>query len=242
MSRASSKHAKRKKEDDVVVPQPPAKSPQIRFLSPSLVQLEIPADANTSLPVWDAMRSQQVDVAWTVNPYSVAVHFTPRTSEQGRSPTSTRTEGAAATATPPSGVLQPQTVVRGAARLSRVPLIPSSQSCSQLLTNPPPAASPTDKCLQPAIRTATPTKPPPPPAPSPFHTKSSADVEVCDDFLLGLCGAGLNCRKHHTPYPFYWQLWDAVGLRWADAPPRSQVALERSYCNIHQDTIGVRDG
>uniref|UniRef100_A0A8C3AXK8 Uncharacterized protein n=1 Tax=Cyclopterus lumpus TaxID=8103 RepID=A0A8C3AXK8_CYCLU len=270
MPSASSRHPKKRKTDDVVVLQPPSKAPKVRFLSPSLFLLEIPADANTSLPVWDAMRSQQVDIAWTVNPYFIGVHFTPRTSKQGRRTTSTQTSGSA----PRSGVLQPRMLIQavpqqhGASQSSCV-LLTLPQSGTQLLpgqpakapANLPPAVSfivplpviitqhqpstPTKKCLQAAIRTptATTTKPQAPPrgpVPTPFHTKSSSDIQICDNFLLGLCHAGRTCKKHHTPYPFYWQLWDS--RQWIDVPPRSQVLLERSYCNVKRDTVGIKDG
>ncbi|XP_074481935.1 protein mono-ADP-ribosyltransferase TIPARP-like [Sebastes fasciatus] len=266
-----SRGTKRNLADGVL--EPSSKSSKVTFLSPSLVLLEIPAGTNTSLPVWEAMRSQQVDIAWTVNPYSVGVHLTPVTSEQGKSTTSTQTEStssvAAQTLVPSSGILQPRMVIQsitqqhGAAQNSCV-LLTLPQNATQLPPNPTaatslvvslpliiaqpqPANQPSTPTKKQAIQTltATPTKlqaPSKGPVPSPFHTKSDSDVQVCDNFLLSLCRAGKKCKMHHTPYPFHWQLWCVTTHQWVDIPSHSQVLLERSYCNVSQEAICIKDG
>ncbi|XP_068442338.1 protein mono-ADP-ribosyltransferase TIPARP-like [Clinocottus analis] len=146
---------------------------------------------------------------------------------------------------PCSGVLQPQTAVRvvtrqhAASQSSCVPTPAPPLMNTQLLQGQP--ASVFAKALvRPEGRA---TKPPAPsrvPVPSPFHTKDFSDVPVCDDFLLGLCRAGRNCEEHHTPYPFHWQLWSIVIHQWVDVPPRCQVLLERSYCNVKLDCIDLK--
>ncbi|XP_031715152.1 protein mono-ADP-ribosyltransferase TIPARP-like [Anarrhichthys ocellatus] len=283
---SSSRRSKRKMADDVAVLKPPSKSSKVTFLSPSLFLLEIPADANSSLPVWEAMRSKQVDIAWTVNPYSIGVHLTPATSKQGKSATPAQTEGASSVAqssAPSSRTLQPQMVIQsitpqhGASQTSCV-LLTLSQNGTQLLPIPPGQAqkipanptlatslifslpliitqpqpahqpgTPTKRQVLPAIQTptATPTKlqaPSEGPVPSPFHTKTSSNIQVCDKFLLSLCDAGNKCTMHHTPYPFHWQLWSVVTHQWIDVPCRSQVILEKSYCNIKEESICIDDG
>ncbi|XP_028426209.1 protein mono-ADP-ribosyltransferase TIPARP-like isoform X1 [Perca flavescens] len=266
--------------------EPPSKSSKVTFLSPSLILLEIPADTNTSLPVWEAMRSQQVDIAWTVNPYSISVHLTPVSSTLGKMTTSSkseRTSSVAQTVVPSTRILQPQMVIQfitqqhGATQNSCV-LLTLSQNGTHLLPNPPgqplnippnptpvtavivslpliitqqqPAhqpGTPTKRQILPATQspTATPTKQRAPskvPVPSLFHTRSSPDIQVCDRFLLGLCSAGKRCKMHHTPYPFHWQLWCVTTHRWIDIPSRSQVLLERNYCNVDQKLIYFKDG
>ncbi|KAM6984727.1 protein mono-ADP-ribosyltransferase TIPARP-like [Aplochiton taeniatus] len=63
----------------------PSNSSKVRLLSPSLLLLQIPVDSNISLPVWEALRSQQVDIAWNCSPYSINVCFTPLLGKPGGS-------------------------------------------------------------------------------------------------------------------------------------------------------------
>nr|XP_057934299.1 protein mono-ADP-ribosyltransferase TIPARP-like [Doryrhamphus excisus] len=102
---------------------------------------------------------------------------------------------------------------------------------------PPGPAPPGDQLSQsPAAPSRSPATPPF------FHTWSSADVDICDRFLLGQCPAGSFCPKHHTHFPYHWQLWCLKMRCWVDVPPRSQVALERLYCNVDRDTAILDDG
>ncbi|XP_022604820.1 TCDD-inducible poly [ADP-ribose] polymerase-like [Seriola dumerili] len=262
----------------------PSKSSIVTLLSPSLLLLEIPADTNTSLPVWEAVRSQQVDVAWSVNPYSISVHLTPMTPKQGKGTTSSKSESTpnvVQTSALSSGILQPQTFVQSIAQQSgpsQTVLLTFSQNSTQLspcppgqpqkippnhkpatslivslpliITQPQPASQPsatTKKSALPVTQTPTtmPTKlqsPSKAPVPFPFHTRSLCDIQICDDFLLSLCRSGRKCKMHHTPYPFHWQLWSMTRHQWIDISPRSQVLLERTYCNIEQDLICMKDG
>ncbi|XP_042367633.1 protein mono-ADP-ribosyltransferase TIPARP-like isoform X2 [Plectropomus leopardus] len=271
---SSSRGAKRKLALGVIL-EPQSKSSKSTFLSPNLILLEIPPDTNTSLPVWDAIRSQQADIAWTVNPYSVSVHFTPVTSTQGKNTNSTQsqsTPSATQSSAPSSAIPQPQMAIQSIPQLhgasqnasvlltlsqnsiQAVPtpgqLIPQNPAASLIvslpliITQPQPALQP---AKTPVIQTppATPTKPQTlakVPASSPFHTKSSSDVQICDDFLLGLCQAGKKCKMHHTPYPFHWQLRSVISHQWIDFPPHSQVLMEKMFCNVSREIVYIRDG
>nr|XP_033470322.1 protein mono-ADP-ribosyltransferase TIPARP-like [Epinephelus lanceolatus] len=279
----SSRGTKRKLADDAVGLQPQSKSSKVTFLSPSLILLELPSDTNSSFPVWEAMRSQQVDVAWTVNPYSAMVHFTPVTSQQGKRTNSSQTEdtsSATQSSVPFSGIPQPQLAIQSITQLHSTSqnscvVLTLSQDSTQLapslpgqllytpptptpvtsviitlpltITQPQPAFQPSTPTKRITIQTppATPTMPQAPskvPDPNLFHTRSSANIEICDNFLLGLCQAGRKCKMHHTPYPFHWQLWSVVTHRWIDIPLRSQVLMEKLYCDVNQEAICVKDG
>uniref|UniRef100_A0A671WRR5 Poly [ADP-ribose] polymerase n=1 Tax=Sparus aurata TaxID=8175 RepID=A0A671WRR5_SPAAU len=244
MPNVSSGRGAKRKMEDVSETGPPSKSSKVTMLSPSLLLLEIPADINTSLPVWEAMKSQQLDIAWTVNPYSLAVHLTPATSKQGKaSDKSDSPSSLAQTSAPPP---QPQMVVQSIAQkqnTARVlltftpnsttsvpsppgkpPKIPTNPtpassiivSLPLFITQPQPLVQPSEKVVLPAIHTpkATATKPQVSskgPVTSQFHTKSSSDVQICDNFLLNMCRAGTKCKMHHTPLPV--SLADVVGIR-----------------------------
>ncbi|XP_073337281.1 protein mono-ADP-ribosyltransferase TIPARP-like [Pagrus major] len=111
---STSRGAKRKMEDNVSVTEPPSRSSKVTMLSPSLLLLEIPADINTTLPVWEAMKSQQLDIAWTVNPYSLGVHLTPAPSKQGKA--SIKSESTSSVAQTSAASPQPQMVIQSIAQ------------------------------------------------------------------------------------------------------------------------------
>lgn len=272
-----SKGTKRKMEDSVL--DPPSTSSKAVLLSPSLLLLEIPADANTSFPVWEAVRSQQLDIAWTVSPYSISVHLTPVTSK-GKTTTSSKGEGTssmAQTSAANTSIPQLQTLIQSVAQqhsspqntsyvpltfpqngtqslLSLLPKTPQNPMPTSLIvpviTQPPPGVQLRNRIKKaplPAVQTpkATPTKlqaPSKVPVSSLFHTKSSSDVKICDNFLISLCHAGKRCKMHHTPYPFHWQLWCVSRHQWIDFPPHSQVLLERLYSNVNKNTVCITDG
>uniref|UniRef100_UPI0037E7BF02 protein mono-ADP-ribosyltransferase TIPARP-like n=1 Tax=Semicossyphus pulcher TaxID=241346 RepID=UPI0037E7BF02 len=275
---SSRRVVKRKSEKDALPSDSLPTSSKVFFLSPSLLLLEIPANTNTSLPVWDAMKSQQVDVVWNVNPYSIGVHLTPVTSSQGRTTTSSESESSQAQT---SSILQPQMVIH---TISQQQSVTQNISCAMLTfpqnatqqlpgligqpqTTPPnpatsliislpliitqpPACQPNTLIkqeAQPAIKTptATSTKQKCPcsvSVPSHFHTRSCSDTLICDNFLLSLCRTGKKCKMHHTPYPFHWQLWGVSNHQWTDLPARSQVLLERNFCDVNQEVVFIKDG
>uniref|UniRef100_A0A3B4ZTK8 TCDD-inducible poly [ADP-ribose] polymerase-like n=1 Tax=Stegastes partitus TaxID=144197 RepID=A0A3B4ZTK8_9TELE len=240
---------KRKLAAGVSAAQP--RSSKVTFLSHSFLFVEIPADADTSLPVWEALRSRQVDMSWTVNPYSISIHVTPVTSKQGNASASSINETTSSSTFSPGVQYVPQ---------QHNVLLPFSQNSSLLPcpfshhhetpADPNPATAIVAQ-TQPDHQSSTPTKnevpsailtptcsptvlqtPSTAPVPVAFHTKISPDVEICDSFLLGICQAGTRCKMHHTRYPFHWQLWSVVTHQWVDVSPRSQVLLERLYCNL----------
>lgn len=289
MASVSSSSSKKRKQDSVATSEPPVKSSRVNLLNPShLLQLEIPAVTNTSLPVWDAARSQQVDTTWTINPYCINVHLTPAVPNESVATASSskgnrrskRKCSVAQTPAPTYNILQPQTIVPTLAQQqgppqntsyvlltnpqSTTPLLASSQQkilVNAPLTDPINVSLPVIIAqLQPALQAGVPTKKPafptiqtfmvtpvkPKAAPKvlssfSFHTRPSA-VQICDEFLLNLCGAGQNCELHHTPYPFHWQLWCVTSQQWVDFPPHSQVLLERMYSNVNQSSICIKDG
>ncbi|XP_044199385.1 protein mono-ADP-ribosyltransferase TIPARP-like [Thunnus albacares] len=280
---SSNRGTKRNLSADVSASESQCKSSKVTLLSPSLLLLEIPADTNTSLPVWEAMRSQQITIAWTVNPYSISLHLTPVTSKQRKTTTprrSERTSNVAKTTEPPI-VMEPQIVIQsisqqhGASQNTSCVLLTFPQHTSQalpsspyqkvppnpansfivslplIITQPPPApqpCTPVIKGVLPAMKnppkaaTIKPQVAAKPPVASLFHTKSSSDTQICDNFLLSLCHAGKTCKMHHTPYPFHWQLWCVINHQWVDISPRSQVILERIYCDVDQEAISIKDG
>lgn len=141
MATVSSSSGKKRKQDSIATSDPPAKSSRVTLLSPShLLQLEIPAVTNTSLPVWDAARSQQVDTTWTINPYCINVHLTPAvpsepvaSSSSGKgNRRSKRKCNVAQTPTPTYNILQPQTIMQTLAQQQG----PPQNTSYVLLTNP----------------------------------------------------------------------------------------------------------
>uniref|UniRef100_A0A3Q3AVP0 Poly [ADP-ribose] polymerase n=1 Tax=Kryptolebias marmoratus TaxID=37003 RepID=A0A3Q3AVP0_KRYMA len=219
----SGKGTKRKFATQPVAPELESRPSRVTMLSSSLLRFEIPADINTSLPVWDAVRSQKVVVAWTVDPYSISVHLTPEAPRQ-------RNAAAARKGKSTPGVAQTSratvTQQHGSSQSAPCVLLTFSQSpfavssaavpLPLIITYPqrvlpdvaPPSATQLSASapgeLQAEAEAA---------EPLPFHTRSSPDVYICDDFLLGACGAGAACELHHTPYPFHWQLCERAAAR-----------------------------
>ncbi|XP_019967647.2 protein mono-ADP-ribosyltransferase TIPARP-like [Paralichthys olivaceus] len=253
-----------------------AKSSKVTLPHPSLLLVEIPPDTNVSLPLWDALRSQSVDVAWSVNAYSVGIHLTPATSRRGKDAASIRSESASAFS---SVTQQPQVFIQSVAQQQDASLShpgvqlafsqtgiqvspcqpqkdPTKPTTSLIVPLPliiaqrQPTHQPsarTSKWALPVVQTPppAPTKPPAPSqalVPFPFHTRTSSDVDICDRFLLGMCLAGRRCRKHHTPFPYHWQLFCTLTKLWVSISLRSQVLLERIYCDAAQEVVSIRDG
>ncbi|KAE8281271.1 TCDD-inducible poly [ADP-ribose] polymerase [Larimichthys crocea] len=239
---SSSKGKRRKLEDSVSVVELPSKSFKVTLLNPSALLLEIPADTNTSLPVWEAIKSQQIHVSWTVDPYSVTVQLNPVISKKSKMATSGESENTsnvAQTSTPSSGSLQHQTAFLNPPQKVRPNPIPATSLTVSLplLITPQPGTSTKEGLLPIKLQAA-----PKVPAPSKFHTKRSSDIRICEKFLLNVCRAGKRCKMHHTPYPFYWQLWSQTKRNWVDFPAHCQVLLERIYCNVNQEYVTVKAG
>nr|XP_004548466.1 TCDD-inducible poly [ADP-ribose] polymerase isoform X2 [Maylandia zebra] len=267
---------KRKLSGSAKAAEPASRSSKVTFLSPSLLLFEIPADADTSLPVWKAMRTEQADITWTVKPYGLSINITPPTSKKGKHSAASKSESSSSmvqTAGLSSSILQPQICIQPTTQQQ------SQSSSCVLLTFPqntqsvshPPSPIPvtslivslpviiaqaqhTSQPTAPANKgsisstqtpSGTPTKQTtktPSKVPVSFHTKGCSTIQICDDFLLGLCSAEEKCKMHHTPYPFHWQLWCVANRQWVDISPRSQVLLERMYCDVNKDAICLKNG
>lgn len=261
-----------KRSTSAGVSDPPSKLSKVTFLSPTLILLEIPSETNINLPVWEAMRSQHMDVTWTVNPYSIGVQFTPKTSKPGRDPST----DAVLNSMVSSNILQPHMVIQSIMphhdvdqNTTRV-LLTFSQNNTQVLlgqpsnipfnsepaaslvlslpliiTQPPPVHSFT--AITPrrgdlSVTQPTTTRSSKAPINSLFHIRGSSDIQICDDFLLNKCTDGKKCKKHHTPYQFHWQLFCALTHVWVDLPPQTQVLMEKLYCDVDQDEVHIKDG
>uniref|UniRef100_A0A3B5QMA6 Poly [ADP-ribose] polymerase n=1 Tax=Xiphophorus maculatus TaxID=8083 RepID=A0A3B5QMA6_XIPMA len=244
-------------------PKGPSDSPKAIMLNSSLLLLEVPADTNTSLPVWDALRSLKVGVTWTVKPYGISINITPLTVKQEDITASCERENTSSVAETSS--LQPQIQNTSCALLTffhnSLPTLPHTYQPNQSLVNPISVSLPliithSPQGYQPGTM-ATIKLPPAVQAPasvsgdldvepkkpnlSSFHTKVSHDILICDNFLLGTCDAGVKCKMHHTPYPFHWQLRSIKTHQWIDLSPRAQVLLERSYCCAEQSNVTLID-
>ncbi|XP_072255436.1 protein mono-ADP-ribosyltransferase TIPARP-like [Pyxicephalus adspersus] len=57
------------------------------------------------------------------------------------------------------------------------------------------------------------------------------DIDICSNFLIGQCFQGLLCPKHHTYWPYVWQLrYKTIGM-WVNMDLGAQLVLERLYCD-----------
>uniref|UniRef100_A0A3B3VK78 TCDD-inducible poly [ADP-ribose] polymerase-like n=1 Tax=Poecilia latipinna TaxID=48699 RepID=A0A3B3VK78_9TELE len=244
-------------------PKGPSDSPKAMMLNSSLLLLEVPADTNTSLPVWDAVRSLKVGVTWTVKPYGISINLTPLPVKQGDVTASCERENTSSVAETSSLQLQIQNTSCVLLTFSHscLPTPPHTNQPNQSLVNPisvslpllithsPPGYQPgTIATIKPPPAIQPPTSvsgdldvEPKKPDLLSFHTKVSPDVCICDNFLLGACDAGVKCKMHHTPYPFHWQLWSIKTHQWIDLSPRAQVLLERSYCCAEQSDVTLVD-
>uniref|UniRef100_H3BGQ5 Poly [ADP-ribose] polymerase n=1 Tax=Latimeria chalumnae TaxID=7897 RepID=H3BGQ5_LATCH len=61
------------------------------------------------------------------------------------------------------------------------------------------------------------------------------EILICDSFLLGCCKLGFACPKHHSSYPYHWQLQRKDTNQWISVPDAAQVQLEKLYCNSEKD-------
>ncbi|TKS90563.1 TCDD-inducible poly [ADP-ribose] polymerase [Collichthys lucidus] len=252
------KGKRRKLENSVSVVEPPSKSFKVTLLNPSVLLLEIPADTNTSLPVWEAIKSQQIHVSWTVDPYNVTVQLNPVISKKSNTATSGESENTsnvAQTSTPSTGSLQHHMALRSITQQQDVvltflsppgdpqkvrpnPTPADSLTVSlPLLITPQPSTSTKESLLPIKLQAASKV-----PALSEFHTKGSSDIRICEKFLLNVCRAGKGCKMHHTPYPFHWQLWSLTEQNWVDFPAKCHVLVERIYCNVNQEYVAIKSG
>ncbi|KAJ8261917.1 hypothetical protein GJAV_G00159960 [Gymnothorax javanicus] len=207
--------------------------------------LQMPPNTNTCLPVWEYMSAAQVDVQWNVTPYRITIQITPlNTTEkvlsndqpvpQPSSQSGPQHSTPLAHASLPDPSSSFMTSPCGASYPNRAfsPFAFSPGDCitstsadeyevTDLLFQPAPKA----KWLQQAC----------------FHTLPSDEICICDQFLLGQCQNGFDCRLHHTPYPFHWQLRRRDTYQWVSTSHSAQVKLEKLYCDIKRDSVRLQE-
>ncbi|XP_078419924.1 protein mono-ADP-ribosyltransferase TIPARP [Cetorhinus maximus] len=73
-----------------------------------------------------------------------------------------------------------------------------------------------------------------------YHTHQKDGIEICDEFLQGICVYGNDCLKHHTVLPYQWQLRNIATQTWQAVPDEAQEHLERLYCNPDNDQVKLQ--
>ncbi|XP_061493108.1 protein mono-ADP-ribosyltransferase TIPARP [Rhineura floridana] len=73
-----------------------------------------------------------------------------------------------------------------------------------------------------------------------YHTHQKDGVDICVDFLQGVCIYGSDCPNHHTVLPYHWQVRRTATQLWQSVTTDSQEHLERLYCNPDNDKVKVR--
>ncbi|XP_036374373.1 protein mono-ADP-ribosyltransferase TIPARP-like [Megalops cyprinoides] len=217
----------------------------VNLLGDTDLILQIPLSANTSLPVWESVRAAQVEVEWTVSPYSINICITPFTSPKAKALPQTK----APTAAQPMTIPGTQSLALTTVQPSSLPPLPAPLSQTLSLTQPLTTAHPqpplqpittaqgavTNLLYQPGPRAEWVQQ-------ACFYTRPSGQVCICDHFLLGWCPNGFDCEQHHTPYPFHWQLWCQDTYQWVSTSHSAQVRLERLYCDKDRDIVRLQEG
>lgn len=75
-----------------------------------------------------------------------------------------------------------------------------------------------------------------------YHTHQENEIEICMDFLQGMCIYGRDCLKHHTVLPYHWQIKRTTTQKWQSVSNDSQEHLERFYCNPENDRMRMKYG
>lgn len=73
-----------------------------------------------------------------------------------------------------------------------------------------------------------------------YHTHQSDSVDICVDFLQGLCVYGNDCAHHHTVLPYHWQIRKSSSQTWQSIADDSQEQLERLYCNPDNEQVRLK--
>lgn len=73
-----------------------------------------------------------------------------------------------------------------------------------------------------------------------YHTHQSDSVDICVDFLQGLCVYGNDCAHHHTVLPYHWQIRKTSSQTWQSIADDSQEQLERLYCNPDNEQVRLK--
>lgn len=73
-----------------------------------------------------------------------------------------------------------------------------------------------------------------------YHVHQKDGIDICVEFLQGLCFYGKDCQKHHTVLPYHWQVRKRTTGFWQSINDDSQEHLERLYCSPDSDRIKLR--
>lgn len=73
-----------------------------------------------------------------------------------------------------------------------------------------------------------------------YHTHQADSVDICVDFLQGLCVYGNDCAHHHTVLPYHWQIRRSSTQQWQSIADESQEQLERLYCNPDNEQVRLK--
>ncbi|XP_029471728.1 protein mono-ADP-ribosyltransferase TIPARP [Rhinatrema bivittatum] len=73
-----------------------------------------------------------------------------------------------------------------------------------------------------------------------YHIRQGEGIEICGEFLRGVCAEGGDCPRHHTVLPYHWQVRRRAGGTWQSVADDSQEHLERLYCNPDSDRIRLK--
>ncbi|XP_066541715.1 protein mono-ADP-ribosyltransferase TIPARP isoform X2 [Hoplias malabaricus] len=73
-----------------------------------------------------------------------------------------------------------------------------------------------------------------------YHTHQGDGVDICVDFLQGVCLYGSDCEKHHTVLPYHWQIRCSDTHIWQSIVDDAQEQLERLYCNPDNEQIRLK--
>lgn len=73
-----------------------------------------------------------------------------------------------------------------------------------------------------------------------YHTHQADSVDICVDFLQGLCVYGNDCAHHHTVLPYHWQIRRSSSQQWQSIADESQEQLERLYCNPDNEQVRLK--
>ncbi|XP_075058143.1 protein mono-ADP-ribosyltransferase TIPARP [Mixophyes fleayi] len=73
-----------------------------------------------------------------------------------------------------------------------------------------------------------------------YHVHQKDGIDICVEFLQGLCFYGKDCQNHHTVLPYHWQVRRSATGLWQSVNDDSQEHLERLYCSPDSDRIKMR--
>ncbi|XP_029963853.1 protein mono-ADP-ribosyltransferase TIPARP [Salarias fasciatus] len=73
-----------------------------------------------------------------------------------------------------------------------------------------------------------------------YHTHQLDSIDICVDFLQGLCVYGNDCAHHHTVLPYHWQIRKSSSQAWQSIADDSQEQLERLYCNPDNEQVTLK--